>query len=79
MYNYIYVLYPLYLQYYSSMNFSKILGKVFKYNFFSPNREATGAMTNLVFTFLKFAKTPNIFHFATHLKYSDPRTYLYLN
>jgi len=79
MYNSLYVMYPLCMQNYSRMNFSTVLGNVFKYNYFSSNREATGAMTNLVITFLKFAKSPNVFHFATHLKYSNPRTYLYLN
>jgi hypothetical protein len=47
--------------------------------YFSANQEQTGAMTNLVATFLKFAKARNIFHFVTHLKHSNPRTYLQMN
>jgi len=60
---------------YSRLNFSTVVGKVLNI-LFSANREPTGAMTNLVATFLEFAKARNIFHFDTHLKYSNPRTYL---
>ena len=37
------------------------------------------ATTNLLVTFPKFVKAPNIFHFVTHLKYPKSRTYLHLN
>jgi len=66
---------PVTFENFSRLNFSTVVGKVSNI-IFSTNQEPTDAMTNLVATFLEFAKARNIFHFATHLKYSNPRTYL---